>query len=70
MLDAAAALIAHYGYDKTTVDDIAREAGVAKSTLYSRWKTKDALFNALIWRETRRFALPAVCHRLQKMAHR
>lgn len=56
VLDAVAALIAYYGYDKTTVDDIAREAGVAKSTLYSRWKTKDVLFNALVWRETRRFA--------------
>ncbi|MEM7028378.1 MAG: helix-turn-helix domain-containing protein, partial [Chloroflexota bacterium] len=30
ILDAASNLFVHYGYDKTTVDDIAREAGVSK----------------------------------------
>ena len=30
ILDAAAELFVHYGYDKTTVSDIARQAGVSK----------------------------------------
>lgn len=52
ILDAAVSLFLHYGYDKTTMNDIAREAGVAKSTIYLRWKKKDNLFDSLIWRES------------------
>lgn len=55
LLNAAAHLMIRYGYDKTTLDDVAREAGVSRSTLYTRWKKKDALFQALIWRESLRY---------------
>ena len=51
ILDAAAALILRWGYNKTTVDDIARQAGVAKGTMYLHWKTREALFEALMQRE-------------------
>ncbi|MFN8451677.1 MAG: helix-turn-helix domain-containing protein [Anaerolineae bacterium] len=51
ILDAAAELIEHYGYDKTTVDDIAREAGVSKGAIYLHFKSKEALFEALIMRD-------------------
>jgi AcrR family transcriptional regulator len=51
ILDAASALIMRYVYRKTTIDDIAREAGVGKGTLYLHWKSRDALFAALILRE-------------------
>lgn len=51
ILDAASALIMRYGYRKTTIDDIAREAGVGKGTLYLHWKSRDELFAALIMRE-------------------
>lgn len=51
ILDALAALIARWGYGKTTVDDIAREAGVAKGTVYVHWPTKGAMLQALIERE-------------------
>ena len=51
MLDAASTLILRYGYHKTTIEDIAREAGVGKGTLYLHWKTREALFAALIIRE-------------------
>ena len=51
ILDAASTLILRYGYHKTTIDDIAREAGVGKGTLYLRWNTREALFAALILRE-------------------
>ena len=53
ILDAAKTRIIRFGFDKTTINDIAREAGIAKSTLYLRWKTRDAIFGALLWRETR-----------------
>ncbi len=51
ILDAASTLILRYGYHKTTIDDIAREAGVGKGTLYLHWNTREALFAALILRE-------------------
>lgn len=51
ILDVAAALILRWGYNKTTIDDIAREAGVAKGTIYLHWKTREDLFRALIRRE-------------------
>lgn len=52
ILEAASRLLIRYGYDKTTLDDVAREAGLSRSTLYTRWKKKDTLFNAVIWRES------------------
>lgn len=51
ILDAAAALILRWGYNKTTIDDIARQAGVAKGTIYLHWKSREELFTALIRRE-------------------
>src|SRR5664279_1911302 len=52
ILDAASELITHYGYDKTTVDEIAREAGVSKGAIYLHFKSKDDLFEALLLRES------------------
>jgi AcrR family transcriptional regulator len=51
ILDAAEELIKRWGYSKTTIDDIARYAGVAKGTIYLHWKTRDDLFWALLSRE-------------------
>lgn len=48
ILDAAFRLIAHYGYDKTTVSDIAREAGVSKGAIYLHYDSKESLFEALL----------------------
>lgn len=51
VLDAAATLVERWGYNKTTIDDIARQSGVAKGTIYLHWKTREALFMALLTRE-------------------
>lgn len=51
ILDAAAESIQRWGYKKTTIDDIARQAGVAKGTIYLHWRTREALFLALLTRE-------------------
>ncbi|MFI9560891.1 TetR/AcrR family transcriptional regulator [Nonomuraea endophytica] len=51
VLDAAAELILRWGYDKTTIADVARAAGVAKGTIYLHWKTRELLFAALLRRE-------------------
>jgi AcrR family transcriptional regulator len=51
ILDAATELILRWGYDKTTIDDVAKHAGVAKGTIYLHWRTRDDLFAALLRRE-------------------
>lgn len=56
ILAAAAILLARWGYRKTTVDDVAREAGVGKGTIYLHWKDKNELFRAAIWREQQRYS--------------
>jgi AcrR family transcriptional regulator len=50
ILDAAGTLLIRFGYRKTTIDDVAREAGVGKGTIYLHWKDKNELFRAAIWR--------------------
>lgn len=54
LLDAAADLIARLGFHKTTINDIASQAGVAKGAVYLHWASKDDLFEALIIREIQR----------------
>lgn len=53
ILDAARELLRRWGYKKTTLDDISKQAGVAKGTIYLHWKTREDLFEALILREWR-----------------
>jgi AcrR family transcriptional regulator len=56
LLDAATTLLVRWGYRKTTIDDVAREAGVGKGTIYLHWKNKNDLFRAAIWRERQRYS--------------
>lgn len=56
ILLAAKELFFHYGYDKTTMNEIADKAQISKSTLYLRWKKKEDLFDALVMRESREYA--------------
>ncbi len=54
LLDVAADLLVRWGYRRTTLDDVAREAGVGKGTIYLHWKDKKDLFRAAIWRASQR----------------
>ncbi|MCZ7678240.1 MAG: succinylglutamate desuccinylase/aspartoacylase family protein, partial [Sandaracinaceae bacterium] len=47
ILSAASRLFRHYGPFKTTVADIAREAGVGVGTVYLEFRSKDAILAAL-----------------------
>jgi TetR/AcrR family transcriptional regulator, mexJK operon transcriptional repressor len=53
ILAAARMLFLRLGYGETSMDAIARHAGVSKATLYSHFAGKDALFAALIVSECR-----------------
>ncbi|MEV3858285.1 TetR/AcrR family transcriptional regulator [Streptomyces sp. NPDC050095] len=50
IVDAALALLIERGYDRFSVDEAASRAGVAKTTLYRRWPTKDHLIVAVVGR--------------------
>jgi AcrR family transcriptional regulator len=52
ILDAAGTLLLRLGYRKVTIEDIARQAGVGKGTIYLHWRMKDQLFTALMLRES------------------
>jgi AcrR family transcriptional regulator len=47
ILQAAWKLIRHYGYAKTTVEDIAQSAGVGKGTVYLHFRSKSEIMLAL-----------------------
>jgi AcrR family transcriptional regulator len=51
LLDAAHDCVARVGLTKTTVDDVAREAGYARATLYRHFAGKRPLLEALRERE-------------------
>ncbi|ORA31499.1 TetR/AcrR family transcriptional regulator [Mycobacterium aquaticum] len=43
------------GIRRTTMEDVARRSGVGRATLYRRFPTKDALIDALVLAEARRY---------------
>jgi AcrR family transcriptional regulator len=51
ILDVAADLLIRLGYRRVTVDDIADAADIGKGTIYLHWKTREALFVAVLLRE-------------------
>ena len=57
--DAAGRCVERYGVRKTTMGDVAAEAGVAKATLYNHFRTKDDVLGALV--DTRVAALGERC---------
>lgn len=56
ILDAALGLFIHYGYDKTTIADIASTAGISKGAIYLHFTSKTELFDALLMREMEVYA--------------
>ena len=54
ILDAALRVFGQYGYRRTSMDDIAREAGIGKGTIYLSFASKEEVFQALAQRLARR----------------
>lgn len=56
ILDGARKVFMAQGFDAASMNDIVREAGVSKGTVYVYFENKEQLFAALIARERDRFA--------------
>src|SRR3954451_22796301 len=56
ILDAALTCIGRVGLAKTTLDDVAREAGCARGTLYRYFPGKPLLVGAIVAREAQRIS--------------
>jgi AcrR family transcriptional regulator len=53
VLDTAAELLVRWGYQRVTIDEVARHAGIGKGTVYLHFRTKDALFLTVLLRAHR-----------------
>lgn len=47
ILAAGMTLFSRYGYRRTSIEEVAREAGIAKGTVYLYFQTKEEIFRAL-----------------------
>lgn len=54
ILNGAQEIFSRLGFDAASMNDITREAGVSKSTIYVYFASKDELFEALVARERER----------------
>lgn len=54
ILDAALAQVLEHGLRRTSVEDVARRAGLARITIYRRFPGRDDLLRAVLLREGRR----------------
>ncbi|WP_106400249.1 TetR/AcrR family transcriptional regulator [Actinocorallia populi] len=55
VLDAAYEQFCRMGIQRSTMEDVARRAGVSRITVYRRFSTKDALIEQVVRREFRRY---------------
>jgi TetR/AcrR family transcriptional regulator, repressor for uid operon len=55
ILDAAHAQFCRMGIQRSTMEDVARRAGVSRITVYRRFTTKDVLVEHVVRREFRRY---------------
>ncbi|TDC45874.1 TetR/AcrR family transcriptional regulator [Actinomadura sp. KC345] len=67
ILDAALMEFETYGLRRVSVEDVAKRAGVARTTIYRRFTNKEQLLQAVILRECRRF-LTAIAEATEDLA--
>jgi len=60
ILDAARSVFSRLGYAKTSMDDVAEEAGIAKGTLYLYFKSKEDLYLGALARDVRELTERAI----------
>jgi AcrR family transcriptional regulator len=52
ILDVAAELVLRWGYKRVTIEEIAKRADIGKGTVYLHWRTREALFMAILLRDS------------------
>jgi AcrR family transcriptional regulator len=52
ILDAAAELVLRWGYKRVTIEDVAKQAGIGKGTVYLHFRTRAELFLSVLMRES------------------
>jgi AcrR family transcriptional regulator len=52
ILEAACVIFSKFGFKKTTLEDIADEAGLGKASIYYYYESKDSIFSAVIAKES------------------
>jgi AcrR family transcriptional regulator len=62
VLDAAASCYLRFGVGKTTAADIAEVVGISRATLYRRFGSHEAIFMAVLTRESEAMAVDADAH--------
>jgi AcrR family transcriptional regulator len=62
VLDAAASCYLRFGVAKTTATDIAQAVGISRATLYRRFGSHEAIFLAVLTRESEAMAVDADAH--------
>lgn len=55
ILQSARQLFFRFGFNKTSMDDIALQSNLAKPTLYYYYTNKEAIFNEIVFEEAERF---------------
>ncbi len=65
VLDAATSCYLRFGVAKTTAADIAQAVGISRATLYRRFGSHEAIFLAVLTRESRAIAADAEVHLAQ-----
>lgn len=66
VLDAALQLFLEHGFRRTTMDDVARRAGIGRATVYRAFSDKNSLMQAVVMREFLR-AIVAIEQRLLRV---
>jgi len=67
ILDAAARVFLEHGYGATSMDEVARVAGVSKRTVYFHFGSKETLFHAIVEQKCADLADPLRSGRWQDM---
>ncbi|HTI25327.1 MAG TPA: helix-turn-helix domain-containing protein [Kutzneria sp.] len=52
ILDAAADLVLRWGYKRVTIEDVAKQAGIGKGTVYLHFRNRSELFLSVLVRES------------------
>lgn len=62
LMDAAMSCVQRWGIEKTSLNDIAREAGCARQTVYNYFKNRDAVIFAASMDSAARFSIKLMAH--------